>query len=110
MRAITIKSIETTTHPQTKMLFWVVFAGSRGAINRIKIISLLKNIPHNTNQLSTELGLDYKTIKHHMQNLEKNNMVAKFGMGHSDTFFVSEFLESNMSLFDEIGIKLGQGN
>lgn len=110
MRAITIKSIQTTTHPETKMLFWILFAGSRGSINRIKIISLLKEQPSNQNQMSNELHLDYKTIKHHIHNLEKNNMVTKMGTGYSEVFFISEFLESNMELFDEIGIKLGQAN
>lgn len=92
------------------MLFWILFGGSRGANNRIKIISLLKDQPCNRNQISTELNLDYKTIKHHVNNLEKNNMLVKMGTGYSEVFFVSEFLESNMNLFDEIGTKLGQGN
>jgi len=43
MQAITIKSIETETHPQTKMMFWFLFASTRGANSRIKIVKLLKN-------------------------------------------------------------------
>jgi len=110
MRALTVKTIQTPSHPEAKMLFWVLFAGSRGSITRIRIISLLKNRPYNTNQLSIELSLDYKTIQHHMQTLEKNNLVSKLGMGYANTFFPSQFLESNMGLFDEIGTKLGQSN
>jgi len=110
MYALTAKSIQTKTHPQTKMLFWVLFAGSRGAVNRIRIISILKNSPLNRNQLANELHLDYKTIKHHIKNLESNNLVSKIGLGYSETFFISEFLEANMNLFDEIGTKLVQSN
>lgn len=110
MKAITVKTIQTPSHPEAKMLFWVLFAGSRGAITRIKIISLLKNRPYNTNQLSIELNLDYKTIQHHIQTLEKNNLVDKLGMRYANTYFPSQFLESNMSLFDEIGTKLGISN
>jgi len=110
MNAITVKSIQAETHPQTKMLFWVLFAGSRGSVNRIRIISILKNRPLNKNQMSNELHLDYKTIKHHIKNLENNNLVSKIGIGYSETYFISEFLESNMNLFDEIGTKLVESN
>ena len=38
--------------PDAKRLLWFVFAGSRGGINRLKIISKLKENPLNTNQLA----------------------------------------------------------
>ena len=110
MRMMHVYGLETKAHKETKMLFWVLFAGSKGAITRIKIVSLLKNRPYNTNQLSTELNLDYKTIQHHMKTLEKNNLVSKLGMSYASAYFPSQFLEVNMSLFDEIGTKLGQSN
>ena len=52
--------------PDAKRLLWFVFAGSRGGLNRLKIISKLKNNPFNINQLANELGLDYKAIQHHI--------------------------------------------
>ena len=50
--------------PDAKRLLWFVFAASRGGLNRLKIISKLKENPLNINQLAKELGLDYKAIQH----------------------------------------------
>lgn len=92
--------------PQARRLLWFVFAGSRGGLNRLRIISALKDKPMNTNQLANELGLDYKAIQHHMKVLEKNNLVSKEGEKYGITYFVSTFLEVNMETFDEIENKL----
>ncbi len=92
--------------PHTKRLFWFLFAGSRGGINRIKLVSILKEKPLNANQLAKEMGLDYKAIKHHIRVLEKNNIVTKAGEKYGVTYFISPFLEVNMESFDEIVQKL----
>jgi predicted transcriptional regulator len=92
--------------PQARRLLWFVFAGSRGGLNRLRIISTIKDKPMNTNQLANELGLDYKAIQHHINVLEKNNLISKEGEKYGVTFFVSTFLEVNMETFDEIANKL----
>ncbi len=92
--------------PQARLLLWFVFAGSRGGLNRLRIISTLKDQPMNTNQLANELGLDYKAIQHHINVLKKNNLISKEGEKYGVTFFVSTFLEVNMETFDEIANKL----
>ena len=92
--------------PDAKRLLWFVFAGSRGGLNRLKIISKLKENPFNINQLAKELGLDYKAIQHHIRVLEKNNMISKVGEKYGVTYFVSSFLEVNMETFEEIEGKL----
>ncbi len=92
--------------PQARRLLWFVFAGSRGGLNRLRIISTLKDKSMNTNQLANELGLDYKAIQHHIHVLEKNNLISKGGEKYGVTFFVSTFLEVNMETFDEIANKL----
>lgn len=92
--------------PEAKRLLWFVFAGTRGGLNRMKLILALKNKPLNANQLAKELGLDYKAIQHHIKVLEKNNLVTKAGEKYGVTFFVSTFLEVNMESFDEIVSKL----
>ena len=92
--------------PYAKRLLWFVFAGSRGGLNRLRLVSVLKNTPLNANQLAKELGLDYKAIQHHVKVLEKNNIVTKVGEKYNVTYFVSSFLESNMESFDEISAKL----
>jgi len=92
--------------PDAKRLLWFVFAGSRGGLNRLKIISKLKENPLNTNQLAKELSLDYKAIQHHIKVLEKNNLIAKAGEKYGVIFFISTFLEVNMETFEEIEGKL----
>lgn len=86
----------------TKRLLWFVFAGSRGGINRLKIIKKLTQSPLNTNQLAEELSLDYKAIQHHMKVLEKNNLVVKVGKKYGITYFISPFLEYHSELFNSI--------
>ena len=92
--------------PDAKRLLWFVFAGSRGGLNRLKIILKLKENPFNTNQLAKEMGLDYKAIQHHIRVLEKNNMITKVGEKYNVTYFISTYLEVNMETFEEIARKL----
>ena len=92
--------------PDAKRLLWFVFAGSRGGLNRLKIISKLRENPFNTNQLAKEMGLDYKAIQHHIRVLEKNNMITKVGEKYNVIYFISTYLEVNMEAFEEIEGKL----
>ncbi len=92
--------------PYAKRLLWFVFAGSRGGLNRLKLVSILRNTPLNANQLAKEMSLDYKAIQHHIRVLEKNNIVTKVGEKYNVTYFVSNFLEANMESFNEIISKL----
>ena len=92
--------------PDAKRLLWFVFAGSRGGLNRLKIISKLKENPFNTNQLANEMGLDYKAVQHHIKVLEKNNMITRIGEKYAVSYFISSFLEANMESFKKIEQKL----
>jgi len=95
--------------PYAKRLLWFVFAGSKGGLNRIRLISTIRKTPLNANQLAKELGLDYKAIQHHIGVLEKNNLIARVGDKYGVTFFISTFLEVNLETFDEIVTKLEKG-
>jgi DNA-binding transcriptional ArsR family regulator len=88
--------------PNAKRILWYLFAGTRGGINRAKIIDLLKEHPYNMNQLAEALKLDYKAIQHHISILEKNNMVNKIGEKYGVLYFVSNYLEANIGAFNEI--------
>ncbi len=101
----TEKEIESQDPKQIKMLFWSVFAGSKGCINRVKVVLKLKHTPLNTNQLSELLRLDYKVVERHLEVLEKNNLVTKVGGKYSVTYFLSPLLESNLNMFDEVANK-----
>jgi len=108
MRAITIKSIKTETHPETKRLFWFFFAATRGGASRIRIISYLRMMPTNTHRLAKEMKLDYKAVQHHLKTLEQNNLVTKVGSNYGATYFPSVLFEDGEAVFDEIVSKLNQ--
>ena len=92
--------------PDAKRLLWFLFAGSRGGDNRIKIICLLKERPYNINQLTESLGLDYKTVQHHVSVLLKNNIITKMGEKYGILYFISNYLEVNIDAFNEIRSKI----
>jgi len=106
MKAISLRTIQTEAHPQTKALFWFLFAGTRGGASRIKIISSLRNRPANNHQLAIEIGLDYKAIQHHLKVLEKENLITKVGQRYGATYFLSSLFEDGEAVFDEIVTKL----
>ena len=87
---------------EAKRLLWYLFAGSRGGENRIRIIELIKEQPHNINQLAEALGIDYKSVQHHIGVLEKNNMVTKVGEKYGVIYFISNYLEANIEAFNEV--------
>ncbi len=92
--------------PYAKRLLWFVFAGSRGGVNRLRLVLAIKEKPLNANQLAKELSLDYKAILHHIGVLEKNNIITRIGEKYNVTYFISNFLEANMDSFNEITNKL----
>jgi predicted transcriptional regulator len=88
--------------PNAKKLFWFLFAGTRGGINRISIIELLIDQPYNINQLSDLIKIDYKAVQHHIHILEKNNLITKEGEKYGILYFISNYLEANMEAFREV--------
>ena len=91
---------------QTRKLLLYLFTGTRGGFTRLRIIMLLLQRPYNTHQLAKELDLDYKAVQHHMQVLEKNNLVSKLGQKYGAIFNLSNFLEYNIRALDEAIEKL----
>lgn len=83
------------------LLGWLI-AGTRGGASRAKIIEALKETPQNANQLATQLGMDYRTIRHHLRVLEKNKLITTAGEGYGTTYFLSPVLEDNYVVFEEI--------
>jgi len=83
------------------LLGWLI-AGTRGGASRAKIIETLKETPQNANQLANQLGMDYRTIRHHLKVLEKNKIVTTAGEGYGTTYFLSPALEENYGVFEEI--------
>jgi DNA-binding transcriptional ArsR family regulator len=83
------------------LLGWLI-AGTRGGASRAKIIQTLNETPQNANQLANLLGMDYRTIRHHLQVLQKNKIITSAGEGYGTTYFLSPAMEENYAQFEEI--------
>src|ERR1043165_9026203 len=92
--------------PDTIRLLWFLFAGSKGGDNRIKILDLLIKYPLNINRISEKLQLDYKTVKHHIYILEKNNLITRMGDKYGILYFISNYMEKNIESFYELRKKI----
>ena len=91
--------------PLKYLLGWLI-AGTRGGVTRAKLIKALKEKPQNANQLATLLRMDYRTIRHHIEVLQKNKIITSAGEGYGTTYFLSIELEENYALFEEIMKKI----
>jgi len=69
-------------------------------------MSVLRKRPINTNQLAIELGVDYKSVQHHLKILQGNNLVKKMGNKYDVKYCVSQLFENSEFVFDEIVDKL----
>ena len=91
-----------------KRLLWWLLSGTVGGINRGRILEELFRQPRNANELATVLNLDYKTVRHHLEVLEKNHLITSTGSGYGKMFFPSDLLEKNEEYFREIWGKIGE--
>ncbi|MBN2127618.1 MAG: winged helix-turn-helix transcriptional regulator [Candidatus Diapherotrites archaeon] len=84
-----------------QVLYWLI-AGSKGGINRARIIDSLESEPMNSNALSKKLELDYKTVQHHLELLLENQIIVKSGSKYGQMFFLSPEMNDNMVLFKKL--------
>lgn len=89
-----------------KRILWYIFAGTKGGVTRIKIVELLKKRPFNINQLSIKLGMDYKTIQHHIKILEENKIITPSNNKYGAVYFPSQIFKSVNEIFEEIKSKM----
>lgn len=68
----------------------------------------LHDYPSNANQLAEQLGLDYKTIRHHVDVLVEHQILVPQGEGYGTIYFVSEDIESNFEDFELIWERIGK--
>jgi len=56
----------------------------------------------NANKLGIQLEVDYRTIRHHLDVLEKNGLITSMGERYGKMYFISVELEENYDDFVEI--------
>jgi len=81
---------------------WYVLTGTRGGENRIRILRAVDERPRNANQLADDLELDYKTVRHHLDVLIDNDMLAKSGEEYGAVYLPSDRVRANWETVEEI--------
>ena len=89
------------------LLQWLI-AGTRGGVNRALIIDAIRKEPRNANQLGSLLGVDYRTVRHHLDVLEKNGLLTSMGDRYGKMYFLSLELEEDFRVFEEIWNEIGK--
>ena len=87
-------------------LFWHLFSRRVGGQTRLNIINLLFRDPSNKSQIGKKLKKDYKVVRHHLEILEKNNLVTKIGNGYGSTYFISTYFISKEKEYRKIVKKI----
>ncbi len=82
-----------------RRMLWYLIAGTRGGVNRAKIINFLNQRPYNVNQLAEMLNVDYKTIRYHIDVLEENEIVIPAGEKYGTMYFLTSKMEENYDTF-----------
>lgn len=85
-----------------RQLLWWIIGGSRGGRNRLRIVRTLQERPMNTNQLSETLDLNYKTVQHHLEVLEENNIVTTQGDNYGKMYFLTDQMTQNLDILEEV--------
>jgi predicted ArsR family transcriptional regulator len=93
--------MSANVRPLKYLLGWLI-AGTRGGATRAHIIKAIHETPQNANQLANSLNVDYKTVRYHLEVLEKNRIVTSVGDKYGATYFLSQTLEDNYGEFEEI--------
>ena len=84
-------------------LFYWLFIGTKGGINRVKIVKLLHENPYNAKNISDKLELNYKTVRHHLKLLEEHNIVTTPpGIRYGAVYFLTEEMKENYESFEKI--------
>jgi DNA-binding transcriptional ArsR family regulator len=84
-----------------RRIIWWLIVGTKGGVNRARIIRALNGRPSNANQLSELLGLDYKTVRHHLKVLQDNKVITAAGEGYGSAYFLSPDMEEEYEVFKD---------
>ncbi|MCE4603320.1 MAG: winged helix-turn-helix domain-containing protein [Desulfurococcales archaeon] len=79
---------------------WLIEA-SRGGATRARILLLIREEPLNVNQLARKLGLNYRSVLHHINVLLRNGLIVRVGEGYGSPFILSREAEEHWDIVYE---------
>ena len=85
---------------------WYLLAGMRGGENRARIIRALSERPRNANQLSDVLGVEYNTVRYHLDLLVEHDVVEKGEESYGTMYFLTDRFEQHREQFEDILTKM----
>jgi len=83
-------------------VLWYVLTGTRGGGNRVRILRALDERPRNANQLATDLDLDYKTVRHHLDVLVDNDVLRTSGDDYGAIYLPTDRARQHWDTVEEI--------
>ena len=89
-----------------KKALWYLIAGTRGGENRARIIRELDDRPRNANQLADALGVEYNTVRHHLEMLQDHDVIEEGEQEYGKLYFLTDRFERHRDEFETITDKL----
>jgi DNA-binding transcriptional ArsR family regulator len=83
-------------------VLWYVLAGTRGGINRARLLRAIDQRPRNANQLAEKLDLNYDTVRHHLDVLADNDVVESSGDDYGAVYLPSDATRDHWDTVEEI--------
>ena len=81
---------------------WYLLAGTRGGPNRVRLIRAIEDRPRNANQLAEHVGLDYNTVRHHLDMLLEHDVLERSGEEYGALYFLTDRFEHHRETFEGI--------
>jgi DNA-binding transcriptional ArsR family regulator len=81
---------------------WYVLTGTRGGTNRVRLLRALDERPRNANQLAEDLELDYKTVRHHLEVLEDNDVLQDSGDDYGAVYLPTDRARAHWDTIETI--------
>jgi DNA-binding transcriptional ArsR family regulator len=83
-------------------VLWYVLTGTRGGVNRIRLLRAVDERPRNANRLADALDLSYDTVRHHLDVLVDNDVVEASGDDYGAVYLPTDATRSNWDVVEEI--------
>ncbi len=81
---------------------WYLLAGTRGGPNRVRLIRAIEDRPRNANQLAEHVGLDYNTVRHHLDMLLEHDVLERSGEEYGALYFLTDRFERHRETFEQV--------